>query len=265
MNPGERFVSLSREIMRRHDQDPDKAPDEGAITTAWLVGNQGDSYQLQKDYIQNNRGLILMSYVLEYFSPNYSVSKPYRRYLVATNEEDQNTAKTSRIYLVDHKNLPMVSPDVDTHKWEHAVAQVALRALASQVPDYAASLVTQQFDRQFDDIVGSYILSDYAVEGTDHDLTTDNVAAQSVANFHRRTQEISDKVVAKAKESGPNGETPTTAYAEAVHEAAEHARQSDGRNRYQGIEYENLVLATATAIKKWRNNVTALDQHRTSQ
>lgn len=256
MNPGARFVSLAREIMRQHHQDPDASLDEEAISVYWPAQEKGNHYVLQKKYVQNGRGMILTAYILERFTADYSSTKPSERYFVATDENNE-APKTSTIYQIDHKDLPIIHIG-DVAKWQRRIARTALHALGEQAPDYANQLITQQFDQHFNNAVADYILSDYAIVGTDQELTSD-IVRESLTHFHERTQNISNSAVEKSKKHGPNGGTASNAYTKAVRDAAKHARTADDRNRYQTIDYAHIVPAAAKQIIRWQHLVSSKD------
>lgn len=259
MNPGARFVSLSREVMRQHGQDPDANLDDSEVAVQWNAHEKGQKYLLKKDYIQNRSGTIFMAYVLEHYSDSYSSKRPHKRYFVAADENTDNVT-TSRIFLIDHKNMPMTY-NGDVAMWQRTLSRNALTILGEQAPGYADKLVTEQFDQYYSSVVADYILSDYAVEGTDHNLTTDTVQ-ESVLSFRQRMQKISQRVIEKSKKHGPNGATPNPAYTEAVSEAVGGVREADSRNRYKVIEYGQAVLGAVKDIKQWKYHVSRTDRYK---
>lgn len=254
MDPGARFVSLAREAMRRHDQDPDANLDSGPISVTWPASEEGDHYTLQKDYVQGNA---LVAYILDHFASEYSSTKPYRRYFVAA-DETKAEAPTTKIVQIDHKSMPIMHNGPDTPGWQRNIAKTALAALGAQAPELATKLIDQRFEKYFGAYVANYILSDHAVEGADQELTPD-VARESIATFHERIQKIADDAVKHSKKYGPNGHMLSTAYTDAVVDAASHRRDADGKNHYRAVDYSKVVLTVANDIKKWQHLVSAKD------
>lgn len=260
LDPGGRFVSLAREVMRQHHQDPDAELDDGEISISWPDNASSDHYKIAKDYVQNGRGTVLMAYVLEHFTADYSATKPFKRYFVAADEEGDTTT-TSRIHLIDHKNLPMTHEGPSVFEWQRNIARTALRTLTAQAPELANHLLTAQLDERFNTAIGDYILSEYAIDTHSRELTDDTIK-QSMRKFHKRIQRVKESVLEDSKVHGPNGGDPHPAYTEAVSEAVRTQRKPDGKNRYRVIEYGEEVLDAAKDIKQWTNLITKRDPYR---
>lgn len=247
--PEWRFKELAQmALMKQADQVERKA---NAVEATWPKQPGDDRYKIQwrQDFNPWVGGAI-STYTLEHYVNGISANQPTTRYRVT---ETQNGI-ISQIKVYGEKDQEM-----KLNKNERRVAtSKALRILSDVDPDSAKLVFDRAVDHQYALTIGTYVLSEMALEGADNDL---NIGAvwQAVGNHEDLVDTIENEELKRAKRRRAK-RYPQPFYYETVQEAVETRRTPNSVDRYANIDLLAITDAVAERMnRKWRH-IIPLDE-----
>ncbi len=249
--PSWRFKELTQAILLAHADEVDQT---GNSVEMMLPNSQkGDTYKIQwrRDFNPLLGGLT--TYTLERYT---GTSQPKNRYIVAE-------AQDGTIYQLKVYNLYGQEERHDKAGKRAACAE-ALRILSAAAPDKAKDTLNRATDFQYAIAVGSYILSDMALEGKENNLDMD-VVWQAVDAYDQRMAHIEKAALNKA-EHRDSEKYPQPYYYETVEEAVETRPVPSSVNRYLAVDVWGAAETVAEGMqRKWSSIIPAGSKRESSE
>jgi hypothetical protein len=247
--PANRFKELINTIIDAHDEQTES--DESTNTATWPDNHTGYHYKVRRwIYFDPRIGLPVATHLLEHYIDELPANKPLTRYAV----RQAIPGSVSFITVLDDQYQEKT---MDKESKKDAVRQ-ALRILSDATPQKAETLLQKAFDNRYNEVIGSYILSDLALEGLSGEISEED-AWTAIYSFIERMEKIKNQEVERAKKTEPTIEYPKRtqpAYTEFVMEAAEKGRGHTNMNRYDDVDPYAITNAFAKQIKKWNHFVS---------
>ncbi len=236
--PESRFVRIANAIIEKSGEQIGANPNNKAFV--WPNKPEGYYYKVQVVVTLGIWGQPSFVFSLEHHITELPDGRPLVRYAVTSEN-----GKTSSIGVYDANGKPKELSKEDRH-----IATIhALDILTQAAPREAQEIFDDVVDYRFKGIVGSYVLSKYAVEGTAELM--DEFGAMMAAEEHaRRVQEIESKVLTKSsKHDSP-------AKHETIAEAVATRRTKTDKNNYTPVDVHAATDRVFRMIgPKWRYHV----------
>jgi hypothetical protein len=251
--PATRFFLLADHIIEKDGELSDDGPQEGLRVATWVSTHDGNKCRLEcypAGSLEDLKTVYILSEVATINNKPHTV-----RWALVASESD-----TSSVMLINnHDNEIHLQPQARKN-----MIRKALNILAYKAPEESRGVLKNAFDKGFEDVVGNFILSDYAVEGYKYNL--DRLAVDAaVAAFSDRLEEIKNDEIQIAKAREPDEKHPQPHFGETVEDVAKNSRESDGKNRYNHVMAHVAALRVSGDIgQKWEHTVDAIDKYKLS-
>ncbi len=199
-------------------------------------------------------GAKLTKYYMEHYTDEISEDQPDVRFFVTKS----NNGALS-IINVKHVDASRASY---SRKQMNISAEEAFEILERADSGIFDKVRDAAFDRQFRFTVGSYILSDYAIEGSPSPLDIE-VVSKLVDNFNYRIGALEASTSSKAKRKRGD-KYPQPAYSEIVDDAISNMPRASRVNHFTPVDLLGATDDVATRMnRKWYKPIPAIDQNAT--
>jgi len=241
--PESRFAAIASAIINKIGQGNPQM--QNAYTARWTTG-EGYSYVLHSYRALATRGFIAMpalNFMLEHYIDELPQNQPLARYQV-TITHDMRPGPIRR-YDASGKERP---PGAES---QLEINQKALAILTDSDPDTAADALRDVFEWRLRRLVGSYVLSDMAVEGSEAEEIDDYTADYVAQDFEQHTRAIEREERNRAKRRRAK-KYPQPAYYEAVDEAITTRHYPTKSNKYGEVDVlEGAAIVAKELGGKW--------------
>ena len=150
--PEIRFVSIASAILEKIGESPPES--DGSVSFArWPDSVTRDHYKLQAAAGVDALGETRVLFMLDHFSPDLPANVPKNRYYAHTNGGNISVLK-----ITDGKNI---EKQLDKTEKSEAIRFI-LNVLTNAAPENAATILRNIFEKRFETIAGSYVLSELA-------------------------------------------------------------------------------------------------------
>lgn len=237
--PETRFVRIANAILEKSGEVTGQNPNNKMAV--WPNKPEGHFYQAQVVVSFSVWGQPTFIFSLEHHIHELPDNRPLVRYVV-TNEGGKNSPISVYDAMGKKKNL--------NKKEQELAVWHALDILSQAMPKESQEILESIVDYRFESLVGAYILSRFAVEGSTE--TMDELSALVAADEHvAHIQSIEANVLANSKQND------SPAKQETITEAVTTRRTKTNKNNYKPID---VIVVTDRAFKligpKWRYSVT---------
>ena len=244
--PEQRFAMLAGNILERTGESTTNDPNRVVTIASWPQKPNGYYYRLQRVRVQSLFGAPGNLYTLEHFIDGLPQNKPMSTYVLSTTLNDSLTTK---INILDASGK---EKQLDKEGRKEAIEHL-LSVLTNAAPQEARTVLANAFHDRFNKLVGSYILSNLAIEGLDEEMN-EYAAWAETEDFEENIRTIEEKVLERSRRK----DSPTKQ--SFIEEAVSTRRSRTDKNEYRTIDFHKITEQVAREIraqhgKQWKYTV----------
>lgn len=243
--PEWRFKELAKQVFIRHANEVTRTKNTAELT--WTDQAQYYKLHCRKDSNPWVEGY-QTTYSLDYHENSDPDSQPKLRWRII----EFPSGNLSPFKVIDEQNREMKLDKAA----KRSEAAKALQILTAAAPDEARQLLERSMDHKYSLVIGTYVLSNLALEGADPSL--DVGAVWYAAQEHEERVAIIEHEELKRAKRRRAKKYPQPYYYEAVQEAVETRPASSGPDRYASLDVLGATDIVATRTGRiWKNIIHA--------
>lgn len=237
--PETRFVRITNAILEKSGEALTRNPNNKVAI--WPEKTDGHYYKAEVVVTFGVWGQPTFIFSLEHHIDELPTDRPLVRYVV-TNDGTKNSPLG--VYDAMGTKKVLNKKELEMETWH------ALDILSRAAPKESGEILESIVDYRFENLVGSYVLSHFAIENSSE--TMDELSALVAADEH-----ISHIKSIEAKVLEESGQNDSPAKQETITEAVTTRRTKTNKNHYKSIDVMTVTNRVYRLINpKWRYTVT---------